>query len=70
MSAVWKGDIDQGLPYYAQRRREFMTLIISNEHVQQVLDDGTLLPQTIIDAIEGAYRDLGAGKSAYAPAEG
>ena len=36
-----------------------MTLLISNENVQAALDSGQLRVEGIIDAIEGAYRDLG-----------
>jgi len=36
-----------------------MTLLISNENVQMALDSGALRSGAIIDAIEGAYRDLG-----------
>lgn len=47
-----------------------MTLVITNEHVQHVLDSGSLGPEAIIDAIESSYRDLAAGKAAYAPRRG
>lgn len=47
-----------------------MTLLISNENVQAALDSRELRVETIIDAIEGAYRDLGADQAAYAPRRG
>ncbi len=47
-----------------------MTLLISNENVQQALDSGKLPVGSIIDAIEGAYQDLGADRAAYAPRRG
>ena len=43
-----------------------MTLLISNENVQDALDAKRLRPESILDAIEGAYRDLGADNAAYA----
>lgn len=47
-----------------------MTLIISNENVQEALDHGDLDLQQILGGVEGAYRDLAAGKAAYAPRRG
>lgn len=47
-----------------------MTLLISNENVQQALDSGQLQMQAIMDAIEGAYGDLASDKAAYAPRRG
>jgi alanine dehydrogenase len=47
-----------------------MTLLISNENVQEALDARTLRADSIIDVIEGAYRDLGADQAAYAPRRG
>lgn len=47
-----------------------MTLLISNENVQQALDSGQLQMQAIMDAIEGAYGDLARDKAAYAPRRG
>jgi ornithine cyclodeaminase/alanine dehydrogenase-like protein (mu-crystallin family) len=47
-----------------------MTLLISNENVQDALDSKKLRVESIIDAIEGAYRDLGADRAAYAPRRG
>lgn len=47
-----------------------MTLLITNEQVQQALDRGDLKVEAIMDAIEAAYRDLAAGKAAYAPRRG
>jgi hypothetical protein len=38
-----------------------MTVLISNENIQEALHAGRLRVEAIIDAIEGAYRDLGAG---------
>src|SRR5581483_6717524 len=47
-----------------------MTLLISNENVQQALDSGKLRFDRILEAIEGAYRDLGNDNAAYAPRRG
>jgi len=47
-----------------------VTLVISNEHVQRVLDTGALGAPAIIDAIEASYRDLAAGNAPYAPRRG
>ena len=47
-----------------------MTLLISNENVQAALDSGQLRVDAIIDAIEGAYRDLGTDTATYAPRRG
>lgn len=47
-----------------------MTLLISNENVQDALDSGQLSHARILGAIEGAYRDLGADRASYAPRRG
>lgn len=47
-----------------------MTLLISNENVQEALDAKKLRLESVIDVIEGAYRDLGADRAAYAPRRG
>lgn len=47
-----------------------MTLVISNENVQEALDRKDLSLQMVIDVIESAYRDLSEGKAAYAPRRG
>lgn len=47
-----------------------MTLVISNENVQEALDRKDLTLQMVLDVIESAYRDLSEGKAAYAPRRG
>src|SRR5205809_7223925 len=46
----------------AARQGGTMTLLISNENVQEALDSRKLRGESIIDAIESAYRDLGADR--------
>lgn len=47
-----------------------MTLLISNDNIQDAMHRGALTQLGIIDAVEGAYQALAAGKAAYAPRRG